>query len=139
MDQASHFDSKLHFLNVFSIQIKHLNYEIALINQDPANIVLLKILVASLLSSLHQLKEENSDLEDNVDRLAHRRDHLLAVRARLMALTPANILTPQNTTTQSTPERPSQLTNGPSPANNRSTHSSPRNSAATVSPIRYFF
>ena len=42
--------------------------------------------VASLLSSLHQLKEENIDLKDSVDQYVQRRDHLLAVRARLMAL-----------------------------------------------------
>lgn len=42
--------------------------------------------IASLLSSLHQLKEENLGLEDSVDRLIARRDHLLAVRARLLAL-----------------------------------------------------
>jgi len=42
--------------------------------------------IASLLSSLHQLREENLGLEDSVDRLIARRDHLLAVRARLLAL-----------------------------------------------------
>ena len=42
--------------------------------------------IASLLSSLHQLKEENFGLEDSIDRLIARRDHLLAVRARLLAL-----------------------------------------------------
>merc|ERR1719242_3034543 len=48
--------------------------------------------IASLLSSLHQLKEENVDLKESVDRYAQRRDHLLAVRARLMALN--NLTTP---------------------------------------------
>ena len=38
------------------------------------------------MSSLHQLKEENVDLRDSVGRSMQRRDHLLAVRARLMAL-----------------------------------------------------
>jgi hypothetical protein len=97
--------------------------------------------IASLLSSLHQLKEENLELEDSVDRLVQRRDHLLAVRARLMALSSLST-SPQNST-QTTPERPSavagasQHTNGPSPASGRSSaHVSPRNSAATVSPIR---
>jgi hypothetical protein len=92
--------------------------------------------VASLLSSLHQLKEENLDLEDSVDRLVQRRDHLLAVRARLMALSSLST-SPQNST-HTTPERPSaHHTNGPSPASGRSSaHVSPRNSAATVSPIR---
>ena len=44
------------------------------------------VTVASLLSSLHQLKEENVDLKDSVDQYVQRRYHLLAVRARLMAL-----------------------------------------------------
>ena len=35
---------------------------------------------------MHQLKEENIDLKDSVDQYVQRRDHLLAVRARLMAL-----------------------------------------------------
>ena len=34
--------------------------------------------IASLLSSLHQLKEENLGLEDSVNRLLARHDHLLA-------------------------------------------------------------
>ena len=46
--------------------------------------------IASLLSSLHQLKEENNGLEDSVDRLLSRRDHLLAVRSRLLALNSLN-------------------------------------------------
>lgn len=40
-------------------------------------------LVASLLSCLHQLKIENSRLEDHINGLISRRDHLLAVNARL--------------------------------------------------------
>jgi hypothetical protein len=39
--------------------------------------------VASLLSCLHQLKIENSRLEDHINGLVSRRDHLLAVNARL--------------------------------------------------------
>lgn len=39
--------------------------------------------VASLLSCLHQLKIENSRLEDHINSLVSRRDHLLAVNARL--------------------------------------------------------
>ena len=42
--------------------------------------------IASSLSSLHQLKKENMGLEDWVDRLIARRDHLLAAHARLLAL-----------------------------------------------------
>lgn len=39
--------------------------------------------VASLLSCLHQLRTENVRLEDHVGNLQLRRDHLLAVNARL--------------------------------------------------------
>lgn len=39
--------------------------------------------VASLLSCLHQLRAENVRLEDHVNNLVARRDHLLAVNARL--------------------------------------------------------
>ena len=58
------------------------------------------ISVASLLSSLHQLKEENLDLEDSVDRMVQRRDHLLAVRARLLALSSLTVATPNNNGSQ---------------------------------------
>lgn len=44
---------------------------------------MLFLLVASLLSCLHQLKIENSKLEDHINSLVSRRDHLLAVNARL--------------------------------------------------------
>ena len=57
-------------------------------------------LVASLLSSLHQLKEENLDLEDSVDRMVQRRDHLLAVRARLLALSSLTVANPPNSGNQ---------------------------------------
>lgn len=40
-------------------------------------------LVASLLSCLHQLRTENIRLEEHVTNLVARRDHLLAVNARL--------------------------------------------------------
>jgi len=40
-------------------------------------------LVASLLSCLYQLKAENHTLEENIATLTARRDHLLAVNARL--------------------------------------------------------
>lgn len=39
--------------------------------------------IASLLSCLHQLKIENSRLEEHINSLISRRDHLLAVNARL--------------------------------------------------------
>lgn len=39
--------------------------------------------IASLLSCLHQLRAENMRLEENVNTLLQRRDHLLAVNARL--------------------------------------------------------
>lgn len=40
-------------------------------------------IVASLLSCLHQLRTENVRLEEHVGSLLQRRDHLLAVNARL--------------------------------------------------------
>lgn len=53
------------------------------------------ILVASLLSCLHQLRAENLRLEEHVNSLLQRRDHLLAVNARLaIPLTPP--ATPQS-------------------------------------------
>ncbi|TRY79337.1 hypothetical protein TCAL_06604 [Tigriopus californicus] len=99
--------------------------------------------IASLLSSLHQLKEENVDLEDSVDKLVQRRDHLLAVRARLLAL---SSLSNTNNSAPPTPEkvappRAGPHQNGPSTHANRSEgstpHVSPRNhaSSATVSPV----
>ena len=39
--------------------------------------------VASLLNCLHQLKSENRRLEDYIHKLVSRRDHLLAINARL--------------------------------------------------------
>jgi len=41
------------------------------------------IAVASLLNCLHQLQSENLRLEEHVTSLIARRDHLLAVNARL--------------------------------------------------------
>ena len=46
--------------------------------------------VASLLNCLHQLKNENHRLEDHVKSLTARRDHLLAVNARLSVPFSAN-------------------------------------------------
>ena len=40
-------------------------------------------IVASLLNCLHQLRQENQRLEDHIQNLSARRDHLLAVNARL--------------------------------------------------------
>ncbi|CRK97141.1 CLUMA_CG010538, isoform A [Clunio marinus] len=59
--------------------------------------------IASLLSCLHQLKIENSRLEDHINGLVSRRDHLLAVNARL-----AIPLGQQSSTNQAT-----HLNNGP--------------------------
>ncbi|XP_064455524.1 protein AF-10-like isoform X2 [Ornithodoros turicata] len=41
--------------------------------------------IASLLSCLHQLRAENQELESRINGLVARRDHLLAVNARLVA------------------------------------------------------
>lgn len=56
---------------------------------DPLTLVQIKteckisFTVASLLSCLHQLRAENLRLEEHVNSLLQRRDHLLAVNARL--------------------------------------------------------
>lgn len=68
MEQAQHFDSEWWRINFVLV---------GLIN------FLLFISVASLLSCLHQLRAENVRLEDHVNNLVARRDHLLAVNARL--------------------------------------------------------
>ncbi|CAG9782027.1 unnamed protein product [Diatraea saccharalis] len=54
--------------------------------------------IASLLSCLHQLRTENVRLEDHVGNLLQRRDHLLAVNARLAI--------PLTTVTTGPPEPP---------------------------------
>lgn len=93
-----------------------------------------QISVASLLSSLHQLKAENAEHKDSLDRCVQRRDHLLAVNARLIALGSLNIVSSSASTSSTT-----TAVNGPSPTpgNRNSVQApSPRNSAATVSPIR---
>ncbi|XP_070498906.1 protein AF-10 isoform X2 [Chironomus tepperi] len=59
--------------------------------------------IASLLSCLHQLKIENSKLEDHINSLISRRDHLLAVNARLA------IPLSQPTTNQVTHNGPSEV------------------------------
>lgn len=46
-------------------------------------VILFFSIVASLLSCLHQLQSENVRLEEHVSSLIARRDHLLAVNARL--------------------------------------------------------
>uniref|UniRef100_A0A2H1V4Y8 SFRICE_002048 n=1 Tax=Spodoptera frugiperda TaxID=7108 RepID=A0A2H1V4Y8_SPOFR len=65
-----------------------------------------KVFLASLLSCLHQLRTENVRLEEHVGSLLQRRDHLLAVNARLAI--------PLTTVTTGPPE-PSRCTreNGP--------------------------
>merc|ERR1719228_464228 len=70
--------------------------------------------IASLLSSLHQLKEENLGLEDSVDRLLSRRDHLLAVRSRLLALNSLNLASNSTENRRDVP-----IQNGPSSMNDK--------------------
>lgn len=53
------------------------------IQSNEINVEFLSISVASLLSCLHQLRSENIRLEEHVNNLIARRDHLLAVNARL--------------------------------------------------------
>lgn len=69
MEQAQHFDSKFRvFLSIVEVLTPFF---------------LSSSTVASLLSCLHQLKSENVRLEEHVTSLVARRDHLLAVNARL--------------------------------------------------------
>lgn len=53
------------------------------IHQNELHTIILFFAVASLLSCLHQLRAENLRLEEHVSSLLQRRDHLLAVNARL--------------------------------------------------------
>ncbi|XP_044752484.1 protein AF-10 isoform X2 [Coccinella septempunctata] len=53
--------------------------------------------IASLLSCLHQLRAENLRLEEHVSSLLQRRDHLLAVNARLAIPLTGQPATPQTT------------------------------------------
>ncbi|XP_050560307.1 protein AF-10 isoform X9 [Spodoptera frugiperda] len=66
MEQAQHFDSALRYRPYVRRQT-----------------ALMEAAVASLLSCLHQLRTENVRLEEHVGSLLQRRDHLLAVNARL--------------------------------------------------------
>lgn len=68
MEQAQHFDSMISLNNITFDLIK--NY-------------IFQNLVASLLTCLYQLKSENVGLEDELSTYTRRRDHLLAVNARL--------------------------------------------------------
>lgn len=59
--------------------------------------------IASLLSCLHQLRTDNVRLEEHVNSLLQRRDHLLAVNARLaIPLTAAGPSDPNRSTNEST-------------------------------------
>lgn len=81
MEQAQHFDSefchilKNNFLSETNLIVSY---------PKSQNVLMENVLpVASLLSCLHQLRSENIRLEEHVNNLIARRDHLLAVNARL--------------------------------------------------------
>lgn len=77
MEQAQHFDS-------MTLNIKYDFYILNFFNKN---------LVASLLTCLYQLKSENVNLEEELATYTRRRDHLLAVNARLaIPLTPQSNL-----------------------------------------------
>lgn len=92
MEQAQQFDSKNHhidgfffclttfFVFCFARTIQN-NNDNKILFQNEFN----SILVASLLSCLHDLRSENVRLEEHVNNLIARRDHLMAVNARLLA------------------------------------------------------
>ncbi|XP_026272552.1 protein AF-17 isoform X2 [Frankliniella occidentalis] len=68
--------------------------------------------IASLLTCLHQLRSENTRLEEHIRKLLARRDHLLAVNARLaIPLTQSQPPTPPH----GTPGLPDGIGAGPSP------------------------
>lgn len=90
MEQAQHFDSKFRVTHVIVGQI---------------SITEFRVTVASLLSCLHQLRAENVRLEDHVNNLVARRDHLLAVNARLAI--------PLNQASSSSGDRINMPSNGP--------------------------
>lgn len=69
--------------------------------------------VASLLSCLYQLKNENIDLEKELATFTRRRDHLLAVNARL-----AIPLVPQNMMNQVAPAPPNHVETSLPPRSN---------------------
>lgn len=76
MEQAQHFDSKFSFRqNTGSFTLDS--------NSNFKKNFIFCFAVASLLSCLHQLRSENIRLEEHVNNLVARRDHLLAVNARL--------------------------------------------------------
>lgn len=85
MEQAQHFDSKIH--STYSDTFCCCSHCIVL------RAICIIIPVASLLSCLHNLKEENMRLEDHVANLNRRRDHLLAVNARLSVPLQSNQMT----------------------------------------------
>lgn len=90
MEQAQHFDSNIHskYSNtnfLFVCTTLSVCYTLLIIGT--------LIPVASLLSCLHNLKEENMRLEDHVANLNRRRDHLLAVNARLSVPLQSNQMT----------------------------------------------
>ena len=93
--------------------------------------------IASLLSSLHQFKEENQTLEDVVERLLSKRDRLLAVNARLLALDAPHLTaaTSQPTDRQENNRRelpPTQ--NGPTSSVDKRMVSPSSNSRVHISP-----
>uniref|UniRef100_A0A336MJK6 CSON000776 protein n=1 Tax=Culicoides sonorensis TaxID=179676 RepID=A0A336MJK6_CULSO len=72
--------------------------------------------IASLLSCLHQLKSENIRIEEHVTNLVARRDHLLAVNARL-----AIPLNPNTSTNQGHFNNMHPAVNGPTTVNTEPT------------------
>ncbi|KAJ1522696.1 hypothetical protein ONE63_001857 [Megalurothrips usitatus] len=70
--------------------------------------------IASLLTCLHQLRSENTRLEEHIRKLQSRRDHLLAVNARLaIPLTHSQPPTPPHGTGTPSLRLPTGLSDGP--------------------------
>ncbi|XP_055908871.1 protein AF-10 isoform X2 [Eupeodes corollae] len=112
--------------------------------------------IASLLSCLHQLQTENVRLEEHVNSLIARRDHLLAVNARLAIPLNANVpqsqvnlnnihlngpTQPEVAATQATPAAPPSASVTPTSSSNLTTPNptpssrAPRSSASSSSQL----
>ena len=124
MEQAQHFDSECRFTHDSPYLIRYperpIKTKVALL-RSPRLSVLVKyfiiltglkrsvcVAVASLLTCLHQLRSENTRLEEHIRKLQQRRDHLLAVNARLAI--------PLTSQTAALPAGPQAVAAGATPA-----------------------
>lgn len=97
MEQAQHFDSECTASKYHLHQSSSITYILNFIRKVfPLFENFFSLAVASLLSCLHQLRAENLRLEEHVASLQQRRDHLLAVNARLAIPLTGQFAAPQS-------------------------------------------